>query len=304
MNNIIEINNLSRSYKQSWLSNNWTSKHWTRRPKVDVLNNLHLKIKTGTITGLLGKNSSGKTTLMNCALGLLKPNSGSCQNFGSESWNAPADVRQKIGFVSQTYASYQWMNISQLTEYWSLYYENWDAVFANQLVRLFDLPRYQSVGQLSEGQKQQASIILGISHRPELLVLDEPVSSLDPMARRTFIEVLLDYYMDGTKTVLFSTHITSDLERIATDIALLKDGSIALHTTLDSLKEDVVRLRFQSESNIDKIIDNIPNKLSFKKSNNEALVTVSSISEKSLQGLGDIRVEHLNLEEIFLEIYK
>ncbi|MFT7687189.1 MAG: ABC-2 type transport system ATP-binding protein [Candidatus Azotimanducaceae bacterium] len=294
MNNIIEIKNLNRCYKKGWL----------KTQKVDVLNNLDLNIKAGTITGLLGKNGSGKTTLMNCALGLLKPNSGSSLTFGTQSWSAPTEVRQKIGFVSQTYTSYQWMNISQLTEYWSLYYENWDAAFANRLIKLFDLPLDQNIGQLSEGQKQKASIILGISHRPELLVLDEPVSSLDPIARRTFIEVLLDYYMDGTKTVLFSTHITSDLERIATDIALLKEGSIALHTSLDNLKQDVVRIRFKSDSNIDQIIESIPNRLSFKKSNNEALVTVSSISEEGLQGLGEIQIEHLNLEDIFLEIYK
>lgn len=290
MNSVLHLDQVFYSYPRGW-----------KVPEA-VLVDINLTIEPGTITGLLGKNGAGKTTLLHCALGLLKPQKGISRNFGCDSWHSSPEVRQRIGFVPQVFSGYQWMTVDDLLKYWGAFYDSWDITLVGRLIDQLELPKHLSVNKLSEGQKQKVSIILAMGHRPDLLVLDEPVASLDPSARRLFIEILLDQYMDEDKTVLFSTHITSDLERVAGDIILLKDRGIALHESLDELKQNTVRIRIMDQPDIDRIVRSIPHKLYEEKDANNAVVTVSKLEPSLLETVPNIRVEQLNLEEIFLEL--
>ncbi len=202
-----------------------------------VLQGVDLEIPAGSIVGLLGTNGSGKTTLLKCAVGLLRPQGGECSLFGEPSWNLSASVKSRLGYVPQVISLYPWMTIDQLVRYTASFYSNWNDDVCRRLLRDWELSRDDRVGHLSVGQLQKLSILTAISHEPDLLILDEPAASLDPLARRQFLQLIVDLAEPGKRTVLFSTHILSDLERVADHVAILKEGHIAHFGLLDELKE-------------------------------------------------------------------
>jgi len=273
-----------------------------------VLKNLNMELPKGRVMGLLGKNGAGKTTLIHCALGLLKPTAGEIQLMGELPWNASAATRHRIGFVAQRFDAFHWMKVSTLLEFTGSFYKNWDEQRVKRLLSDWEIGPKEKVATLSEGQKQRLSIIQALGHDPELLVLDEPVASLDPSARRQFIKQLIELNTDVDKTVLFSTHITSDLERVASDIALLKDGRIYYQGELDSLKEKIVRLRIQSQHDLPEVLP-ILQSLHTKVEGNIAVVTTEEFNSDQLDQLqqelnASITSEQLSLEDIFLEIHR
>ncbi len=272
-----------------------------------VLVDLDFVIEPETITGLIGINGSGKTTLMHCALGLLRPQSGTCEIFGEASWEASPGTRRKIGFVPQSFDSFEWMTVAQILKYTSVFYDNWDATFVDHLVSRFDLPLDEPIAKFSLGMKQRASIVLALGHKAELLVLDEPVATLDPVGRREFVQVILDLHMREGKTILFSTHITSDIERVAAEVAMLQEGKIALHTNLDDLKQRYTRYHLHGHKDLTSVVEQIPNKLTCQVDGASAKVTVENLRLDSSTQIGpidDVEIvkEPLNLEEIFLEL--
>jgi|TARA_Y100000310_G_C20689837_1_gene821499 ABC-2 type transport system ATP-binding protein len=287
---IIEMQNLQRSFADN-----------------QVLIDLDFSIQPGTITGLLGVNGSGKTTLMHCALGMLRPQSGTCQILGEESWAASPAARRKIGFVPQSFDSFEWMTLKQILMYTSAFYETWDSTFTDHLVSRFELPLNEPIVKMSLGMKQRVSIVLALGHNPELIVLDEPVAALDPKGRREFVQVILDLHMSEGKTILFSTHITSDIERVAAEVALLQAGKIALHTNLDDLKQRYTRYHLHGQKDLTDVVEQIPNKVTSEVIGASAKVTVESPHIDSPARIGpidDVEIvkEALNLEEIFLEL--
>jgi ABC-2 type transport system ATP-binding protein len=287
---IIEMQNLGRSFADN-----------------QVLVDLDFAIEPGTITGLVGVNGAGKTTLMHCALGMLRPQSGTCEILGEDSWAASPATRQKIGFVPQSFDAFEWMTVSQILKYTSAFYTNWDATFVDHLVSRFELPPHEPIVKMSLGMKQRVSIVIALGHQPELIVLDEPVAALDPKGRREFVQVILDLHMSEGKTILFSTHITSDIERVAAEVALLQDGKIALHTNLDDLKQRYTRYHLHGHKDLTNVVEQIPNKLTCHVDGSSANITVENLQIGSPSGIGpidDVEIvkEPLNLEEIFLEL--
>jgi ABC-2 type transport system ATP-binding protein len=169
------------------------------------------------------------------------------------------------------------------------------------------LPLGHRVGPLSVGQKQKLALVLALGHRPEVLILDEPVASLDPVARRWFLETVLETVADGVGTVLFSTHITSDLERIASHVALLRDGRLEFHDEIDALKDRIKRLRITAPVDLPRDL-RLPGTLRSVVRGSQAIVTLDEVSEPLIAGIrerlsADVVVDDLNLEEIFLELH-
>jgi len=203
----------------------------------EILKGVNLEIPPGAVVGLLGTNGSGKTTLLKCAVGLLRVHSGECRLLGESSWSLSAAAKARIGYVPQIISLYPWMKIAELVRYTASFYENWNDDVADRLMRDWQLSATDRVGALSVGQLQKLSILTAVAHEPELLILDEPAASLDPLARRQFLELIIDMAEPGKRTVLFSTHITSDLERVADRVAILKEGRIAHFGLLEDLKE-------------------------------------------------------------------
>jgi ABC-2 type transport system ATP-binding protein len=271
-----------------------------------VLDGVDLRVARGSVVGLMGMNGSGKSTLIKCLLGLLTPDRGDARVLGCPSTQLTGDVKARLGYVPQIVYLYGWMKVRHVITYTSTFYPQWDDAAAATLVAQWHVPLDERVQNLSSGQLQALASVLALAYRPELLVLDEPVASLDPVARRDFLRSLLDLAADGSRTVLFSTHISSDLERVATHVALLREGKIAHYSELDELKDRVKRLRLRTYGKFPLGFE-VRGSLRTQVEGQTALAAVSDVTPELLDELRDtwqaeVRVEDLNLEEIFMEL--
>lgn len=202
-----------------------------------ALRGVDLEIPIGATVGLLGANGSGKTTLIKCFLGLLRPTSGECQLLGESAWSLSASAKARLGYVPQVINLYPWMRVAELIQYTASFYATWNPELTDRLIKEWEMPLDDRVRTLSVGQKQRLAILTAVAYQPDLMILDEPAASLDPQARRQFLQLLVELSEPEQRTVLFSTHITSDLERVADYVAIMKEGKIAWFGSLESLKE-------------------------------------------------------------------
>lgn len=237
-----------------------------------VLDEVDLTLPAGSVLGLVGKNGAGKTTLLKCALGLQHPQSGDVRILGEPACELSAAGKERLGYVPQKIDLYPWMTVRQIASYMGAFYPRWNKALVERLLREWELDPNDGGGLLSVGQTQKLAIILALGHEPDLLVLDEPAASLDPLARRQFLQMLLA--MVGERTVLFSTHITSDLERVADRVAVLKDGKIVYCGELDTLKDSVKRLHVQAAAPLPNGSFRVPGMLQAKVTGNDAFVSV------------------------------
>lgn len=272
-----------------------------------ILKRIDLAIPQGATVGLLGTNGSGKSTLIKCLLGLLRITSGSATVFGDDAWDLSAQSKSRLGYVPQEIRLYPWMKARQVIAYTAAFYPTWDHALTDQLLHDWNLSPEEVVSTSSPGQLQKLALILALGHRPELLVLDEPVASLDPLARREFLKSLLEVTQDEHHTVLFSTHITSDLERVASHVAIMQDGEISFFGELDVLKDKVKRLRFSAAENLPPEFE-VDGALRTEVEGSRALVVVRDLYPGLVDSLrskwkADVTVEDLNLEDIFLELH-
>ena len=280
----------------------------TKRYKTKpILDHLSLSVPRGSVFGLLGKNGAGKTTLMKCILGLVYPQDGRISVLDDDPKNFLERTKERIGYVSQSDRPYPWLTVRQLVTYTASFYPLWNMSLVYRLLQDWELDGDEKVGLLSEGQAQKLGIILALGHEPELLIFDEPVASLDPAARRKFLKTILDIVADRECTIFFSTHITTDLERVADRVALLKNGTIDFCGELDTLKDEVKRLRIISSVPLSRDIP-MDGVLNCELSQYEAVLSVRGFNAGTKSQLeqrlnAKIEVEDLNLEEIFLELH-
>ncbi len=271
-----------------------------------VLRGLSLSIPRGSVFGLLGVNGAGKTTLLKCILGLLKPNAGHLRVLGDDPWRFQAATKSRIGYVPQSDRLYPWLTVQEVIEYVGSFYPQWNTKLVHELVSQWQINPTDKYGVLSEGEAQKVAIILAMGHEPDLFVLDEPVASLDPAARRQFLKTILEMVIDRGCTVFFSTHITTDLERVADHVAVMKSGLIDFTGELGQLKDEVKRLRLTSQVPLPNDFE-CPGLIGLERMNQEALLSVRGFTPDVRQQLEQryqarINVEDLNLEEIFLEL--
>jgi ABC-2 type transport system ATP-binding protein len=211
-----------------------------------VLNNLSLDLPAGAVVGLVGRNGAGKSSLLRCFLGLSVPQSGSLTVLGDSAKQLTDGVRERLGYVPQQADLVDWMSVWQHIEYIGSFYSQWQLGRAQSLCERLELPMHPKVKNLSVGDKQKLAIVLALAHDPELLLMDEPVASLDPMMRRAFMQVLFD--TQKLRTVLISSHLLSDLERVVSHVAFMRNGRIQLMGGWDELAENlrIVRLPISS----------------------------------------------------------
>lgn len=299
---VIEAQGVTKQYRSS--GGRWRPWQFRRH---DVLRGVDLIVPHGAVVGLVGTNGAGKSTFLKCLLGLLRPTGGTTRLLGEESWSLSARAKARLGYVPQTVQLYPWMRVDQIVRYVAAFYGRWDHTWASELLRRWELPTDHRIAALSPGQLQKLALVLALGHRPDLLVLDEPVASLDPVARREFLRSLLDLTADEGHTVLFSTHITSDLERVASHIAVLRDGRIVLIDELDAVKDRVKRLRVASRADLPQHFA-IRGALRTQVHGRNAVVAVAALDDTLVHEVestwqAEVSVEDLNLEDIFLELH-
>jgi ABC-2 type transport system ATP-binding protein len=270
-----------------------------------ILHDVSVDVQPGSVVGIIGKNGAGKTTLMDVLLGFSPATSGSSRIFGHDSFTLPGEIRGRIGFVPQQDELVNLLDGRQHIEVTAALLGRWNRELTNHLRRTWELPMDRAVQKLSGGERQKLSILLALGHEPDLLVLDEPVAALDPISRRQFLQELLTIAASPGRTVLFSTHIVSDLERVADQIWIVREGALAWAGPLDHLKESVVRLNIAARRTLPPALP-LQSVLSLRAAGRRATAVVSQWNEEALPGLrdmldADVDVEPLNLEDLFVE---
>jgi len=271
-----------------------------------VLSDVSFEVRPGDVIGVLGKNGAGKTTLLELVLGFTPASHGHVEVFGHESYRLPGAVKARVGFVPQQDELVNQLTAGDQLKLIRSFYKTWDDALIARLVTVWDIDLSERVKNMSVGQRQKLSILLALGHRPDLLLLDEPVASLDPLARRHFLEQIVEIAADGNRSVVFSSHIVSDIERLANRIWILKDGRLHWHGDFDDLRDSVVRvhLRAHLQSQVQ-----IPNALAVDFTQNHASAIVHGWSPEleaqiaTLTGV-EPEVEGLTLEDIFLAMHR
>jgi ABC-2 type transport system ATP-binding protein len=201
-----------------------------------ALDGVSLAVPRGSVFGLVGVNGAGKTTLIKHILGLLKAQEGSVRVFGRNPVAEPVDVLGRIGYLGEEGDLPGWMRVDELIRYTRAFYPNWDDGYAAELQQSFALDLSARVKTLSKGQKARAGLLAALAYRPELLLLDEPSSGLDPIVRRDILGAIIRTIASEGRTVLFSSHLLEEVERVSNYVALIHQGRIVFSGALDDIK--------------------------------------------------------------------
>ncbi|AAN53160.1 ABC transporter ATP-binding protein [Shewanella oneidensis MR-1] len=260
-----------------------------------ALKDLSLRLSAGMVVGLLGQNGAGKSTLMRCALGILSPDSGDIRTLGETPEQLSSAAKERLGYVPQQPFGYEGFTVERALDLHRSFYPHWDMQLEQDWLARFELDVTQQVQRLSVGQRQSLALIMAMAYRPELLILDEPVASLDPIVRRKFMVDLFDLALESGSAVLFSSHITSDLERVASHVALIKQGELVLFKEIDALREEVRLLKLAAGAEL-------PEQVRILSRDGDSVLVDKGEVDLNLPGVQ--RSEALNLEQLFVELHK
>ena len=211
MSNALETTKLSKRYGRTW-----------------ALQDCTLSLPAGRVAALVGPNGAGKTTLLHLSMGLLEPTAGEVQVFGLSPTMQPGEALPRLGFVAQDHPLYKGFTVEELLTLGRRLNPRWDDALARARIELLSIPLNRRAGKLSGGQQAQVALVLALAKRPDLLLLDEPLSSLDPLARREFLRTLMDAVVETGLTVLLSSHIIGDLERVCDYLVILSASQVQL----------------------------------------------------------------------------
>ena len=202
-----------------------------------ALSSVSLRLPRGAVYGLVGENGAGKTTLIRHILGLLRAETGSVRVFGLDPVADPVGVLSRIGYLSEENDLPGWMRVGELIRYSRAFYPEWDDEYAEELRQKFALDAEEKIGTLSKGQKARAGLLVALAYRPELLVLDEPSSGLDPIVRKDILGAVIRTIADEGRTVLFSSHLLEEVEQVADHVTMIREGRIVLSERLDAIRQ-------------------------------------------------------------------
>src|SRR5262245_51695784 len=213
-----------------------------------ALDQVSFYVPRGSVFGLVGENGAGKTTLIKHLLGLLRAQTGTVRVFGRDPIADTVEVLGRIGYLSEHRDLPAWMRVDELMRYTEGFYPSWDRGYAEELRRQFVLDATARVRTLSRGQQAKLGLLVALSYRPELLVLDEPSSGLDPLVRHDILEAILRSVAEEGRTVLFSSHLLDEVERVSDHLAMIHEGRIVFSGPLDQVKQSHHRLIIRFET--------------------------------------------------------
>jgi ABC-2 type transport system ATP-binding protein len=200
--------------------------------------NVDLSIEKGSVFGLLGRNGAGKTTLIRSLLCLEPADFGTASIMGLDFIDDNREILTFTGYVDENKALYTWMSVRELMDFTAAFYETWDKEYVNDMLGEYKIDPSQKIGELSRGAKAEVALITALGHKPKLLVLDEPASGLDVIVRSEFLEKLINASCSGDTTVLISSHILEDVERICDHVAFMDQGKILFQTGMEKLRDE------------------------------------------------------------------
>jgi ABC-2 type transport system ATP-binding protein len=269
-----------------------------------ALDDVTLTLPRGTVLGLVGENGAGKTTLIRHVMGLLRAEQGTVSVFGLDPVLEPVKVLSRVGYLSEEPDLPGWMRVHQLIRYMAAFYPTWDAPYAAQLQQGFALDPSAKIKHLSKGQRARAGLLCALAYRPDLLVLDEPSSGLDPIVRRDILAAIIRTIADEGRTVLFSSHLLSEVERVSDRIAMIKNGRIVFCDTTQGVRDAHARItiRFDAPQEHPPVIDGA---LTWEGRGREWTAVMSLPADQArlaAASIGAKVVEEsaVNLDEIFL----
>lgn len=220
MEKILEITNLTKKYKDF------------------SLKGINLSLERGYIMGFIGPNGSGKSTTIKLIMNLIKKDSGQIKIFGLDNEKNQIAIKERIGFVYDKNYFYEELTVKEMKDFVKPFYSKWNEQVFHRYVNQFQLPLNKQIKHLSKGMKMKFSLAIALSHDAELLIMDEPTSGLDPLIREELLEILQSLLQDENKSIFFSTHITSDLDKIADYITFIYNGEMILSKPKDELLEE------------------------------------------------------------------
>lgn len=284
MENILELENISKAFPKS----NFT------------LNDITFSLPYGTILGFVGENGAGKTTTIGCILNTVMKDSGTVRLFGQEMKDGDVDIREKIGVVYDGDNFPGIWTASQLSQVMKGFYKNWDTALFQKYLSDFGLPATQKIKHFSRGMTMKLAIAVALSHHPHLLILDEATSGLDPIMRDEMLDVFLDFVQEENHSILLSSHITSDLEKVADYIAFIHNGRLILTASKDDLIYHYAVLR--CKENQFQMLDH-SDIISYRKRDFQIDVLVSD-GKEAHKKYRDVVVDHVSIDEIMLLLVK
>ena len=219
MDKILEVNNLRKEYKYF------------------TLNNISFSLQRGYIMGFIGPNGAGKSTTIKLIMNLIHRNQGTIKIFGLDNIKHEKEIKDRIGFVYDENYYYEELTMDTMKKIVMPFYSKWDDDAFNKYMKDFDLNPKKKIKELSKGMKMKFALAIALSHNAELIIMDEPTSGLDPVFRREILDILYSIIQDESKSIFFSTHITTDLEKIADYITFINEGSIVFSKTKDDIME-------------------------------------------------------------------
>jgi len=284
MNNILEVKGLEKRYRGADFA----------------LQDVSFSIPSGAIMGFVGENGAGKTTTIGCILNTLIRDSGTVQIFGKEMNDKSTDIREEIGVVYDTNVFPLGLTAMKISSAMQHVYSNWDEALFREYLRKLKLPEKRKIKTFSRGMTMKLMVAVALSHRPKLLILDEATSGLDPVVRDDILDVFLDFVQDENNSILLSSHITSDLEKIADYITFIHDGKIVFSEKKDKLiyEYGLMRCKAAQFAEIDKA-----DMLAYRKHDYQIDVLVmdrGAVAKK----YRDVIIDNITIEEIMLMLVK
>ena len=272
--------------------------------RLPVLRDLSLQVPAGSVCALLGRNGAGKTTLLRTALGFLRVTAGQVTVLGSNAWQDRFTLKDRIGYVAERQDLWPRMRGGELLALAAQLFSSWDLSLQAQLVDRYTLPLERRIGTYSKGMQIQLAQIVALAHCPEVLILDEPVASMDPVVRSDFVEHVLDYVHDTGASVLYSTHLVDEVGALADRVAFLCGGEIVIEGPVDEVvgrySHLLVLLDEQAEEAIDKL-----EPVSVQRREEAAILTLAAPLEQATERAERITIleaRRPSLQELFIAL--
>jgi ABC-2 type transport system ATP-binding protein len=269
-----------------------------------ALDDFSLVVPTGLVFSLIGENGAGKTTMIRHLLGLLKAQQGTVRVCGMDPVADPVGVLSKIGYLSEDSNLPDWMRVRELMRFTQAFYPDWDELYANKLQHDFKLDPDAKIKHLSKGQRARAGLLVALAYRPAILLLDEPSSGLDPIVRRDILGAIIRTVAEEGRTVIFSSHLLSEVERVSDIIAMIKNGRVEFCGPRDAITSWHFRAVFRFDTEADNLrhIDGI---LSWEGTGRERVAVCAGqreaiAAEAAKRGARLVDCSSLTLDEIFV----